>query len=106
AGILSFGNATNPACVTSAEGVGAVATCCAGATFAVPRALSTAFVGAGAGGGVTACVPAAASCWCLAQLSKSAGETVNVLKRMFAWLVPQYSTHAPFHAFVPAESGV
>ena len=59
-----------------------------------------------AGAGAAGDVPTPASAWCAAQLSKSAGVTVNVLNRMFAWLAPQYSTHAPLNALAPAESGV
>ena len=38
--------------------------------------------------------------------SSPASETVNVLNRMFAWLAPQYSTHAPLNALAVVESGV
>ena len=34
------------------------------------------------------------------------GVTVNALNRMFAWLAPQYSTHAPLNARAVVESGV
>src|SRR6185437_14983406 len=44
--------------------------------------------------------------WCAIQLSKSACVTVNALNRMLPWLVPQYSTHAPFHTPTPDESVV
>ena len=36
------------------------------------------------------------------EVSRRDSEGLNF---MFAWLVPQNSAHAPFHAFVPPESG-
>src|SRR5207253_546746 len=98
-GSFSRGNDTKPACATVAfTGAGATgATGAAGTPTPVGVDCVAAFavLSAGAAG---AADPTDASFWFAIQLSKSAGVTVNALKRILAWLVPQYSTHAPFHA--------
>src|SRR6185312_541600 len=82
----------------------------AGAGFAARETLipaTDATLGAATGAAASSGDPAAFSFWCAAQLSKSAGATVNTWKRMFACDEPQYSVQNPLNT-LPArlESGV